>query len=46
MTTDQRNPEVPKPTTVREAFFEVARRLNLTAILVNPVSNESKGEKA
>jgi len=38
--TDQRNPEVPKPTTVREAFFEVARRLNLTTIFGNPGTTE------
>jgi len=38
--TDQRNAEVPKPTTVREAFFEVARRLNLTTIFGNPSTTE------
>jgi benzoylformate decarboxylase len=34
--TDQRNSEIPKLTTLREAFFEVARRLNLTMIFGNP----------
>jgi|SRR5580698_7999833 benzoylformate decarboxylase len=38
--TDQRNPEVPQPTTVREALFEVARRLNLTTIFGNPGTTE------
>jgi benzoylformate decarboxylase len=37
---DQRNPEVPQPTTVREALFEVARRLNLTTIISNPSTSE------
>jgi benzoylformate decarboxylase len=38
--TDQRNPEVPQPTTVREAFFEVSLRLNLTTIFGNPGTTE------
>jgi Thiamine pyrophosphate enzyme, N-terminal TPP binding domain len=40
MATNQRNPQVRKPKTVREAFFEVARRLNLTTIFGNPGSTE------
>ena len=38
--TDQRNPEVREPTTAREAFFEVAHRLNLTTIFGNPGTTE------
>jgi benzoylformate decarboxylase len=40
MSTDQRDPDVRKPATVREAFFEVARGLNLTTIFGNPGSTE------
>ena len=40
MTTEQQDPGVRKPATVREAFFEVARRLNLTTIFGNPGSTE------
>ena len=36
----QRNPKAQKPATVREAFFEVARRLKLTTIFGNPGSTE------
>ena len=36
----QQNPKAQKPVTVREAFFEVARRLNLTTIFGNPGSTE------
>lgn len=36
----QRNSKVQKPATVREAFFEVARGLNLTTIFGNPGSTE------
>jgi len=36
MTADHGNPEFPQPTTVREAFFEVALRLNLTTVFGNP----------
>lgn len=40
---DQTQPverEIRKPTTVREAFFEVARRLGLTTVFGNPGSTE------
>ena len=40
MTMDPRSPDDAKPATVREAFFEVARRLNLTTIFGNPGSTE------
>jgi len=40
MTKDPRSPDDAKPATVREAFFEVARRLNLTTIFGNPGSTE------
>jgi benzoylformate decarboxylase len=36
----QQNTKAQKPVTVREAFFEVARRLNLTTIFGNPGSTE------
>ena len=39
-TTHQRNPKLGEPTTVRGAFFEVARRLGLTTIFGNPGSTE------
>jgi len=35
-----RDPQSAAPTTVREAFFEVARRLGLTTVLGNPGSTE------
>jgi thiamine pyrophosphate-dependent acetolactate synthase large subunit-like protein len=37
---DQRSSKAQKPATVREAFFAVARRLNLTTIFGNPGSTE------
>jgi len=40
MITDHRNPDTPQPATVREAFFEVARRLHLTTIFGNPGTTE------
>ena len=36
----QHNPKMRKPATVREYFFEVARRLKLTTIFGNPGSTE------
>ena len=39
-TREKRNAEVGQPTIVREAFFEVARRLELTTIFGNPGSTE------
>jgi benzoylformate decarboxylase len=40
LTTGQQQPKLGRPTTVREAFFEVARRLGLTTVFGNPGSTE------
>lgn len=40
LSTEQRSSDSRKPSTVREAFFDVARQLNLTTIFGNPGSTE------